>query len=74
MSKHHNTFQTLEVLSIFGIFILFFFFCLQIFLAKIFVIVGDDKYKVNSAANIVVGFDTLKGRLLYFYFYFYYLF
>ena len=38
------------------------------------IIVGNDKYKVNSAANIVVRFNVLKGCLLYFYFYFYYLF
>ena len=32
-------------------------------------IVGDDEYKVS---NIVVGFDTLKGRLSYYYYYYYY--
>jgi len=67
MNKHHNTLQTLEVLSIFGIFIFYFYFYfLHFFLAKIILIVGDDEYKVNSAANIVVGFDALNGRLLYF--------
>ena len=69
MSKHHNAFQTLEVLSVFGIFILFvFFFVCNFFLANIVVIVGDDEHKVNSACagNIVVRFDVLKGHLLCF--------
>ena len=60
MSKYHNT-QTLEILSIFGIFILSSFFILflllPLILAKIVLIVSDEEYKVNSATNIVVGFD-----------------
>ena len=60
MSKYHNT-QTLEILSIFGIFILSSFFILflllPLILARIVLIVSDEEYKVNSATNIVVGFD-----------------
>ena len=61
MCKHY---KTLEVLSIYCIFV-----CI-LFWQKVMLIVGNDKCR-SIVPNIVVRFNALRGHLLYFYSYYF---